>query len=257
IFQEAQNNQVDFADLLDSNASKGSIAVACLNSESAAYPIDLLLQLKNRIAYLALVDGACNLFYDNQMLCKEFEPQLVTGDFDSVRPEVLQYYKDLPSTEVIPTPDQDRTDFDKCLSCLLDSQRLNLNKEIACILVLGGLGGRVDHTFGNLHTLVKWSSQCKPRIYFATQHDLWVCLPPCQESVECRLLRPRQGKYAGLIPLDQPCLNVYTSGLKWNLAGDTLSFTGLVSTSNEAVDELIIARWSGGHLLITVTYELT
>jgi thiamine pyrophosphokinase len=44
-------------------------------------------------------------------------PDLVTGDFDSASPDLLKLLAEL-GTNVVPTPDQDETDFTKCLKVL-------------------------------------------------------------------------------------------------------------------------------------------
>lgn len=41
------------------------------------------------------VDGAANGVYSHPDISRsEFMPTLVSGDFDSIRPEVLQFYRD-------------------------------------------------------------------------------------------------------------------------------------------------------------------
>ena len=49
----------------------------------------------------------------------EFLPDIVTGDFDSAKPEILQAYKQ-KGVEVIGTPDQNQTDFTKSLRIVVD-----------------------------------------------------------------------------------------------------------------------------------------
>lgn len=102
------------------------------------------------------------------------------GDLDSIRPSVREYYEKLGVT-VLQDPDQYSTDFTKCLTYLnahaaeiiasprqrkdnpekQDSKSLerNLattsqpNQSLLEIVILGGLGGRVDQAFSQVHHL--------------------------------------------------------------------------------------------------------
>lgn len=65
------------------------------------------------------IDGGGNVIYD--LLCKtkldnndEFLPHIVSGDFDSIRSEVLSTYRNR-KVKIIHTPDQDEPDFFKGL----------------------------------------------------------------------------------------------------------------------------------------------
>ena len=59
-----------------------------------------------------LVDGGANQVADS--LGTDLLPDLITGDLDSIRPEVRRAYADR-GVPVVETPDQDRTDFTKAL----------------------------------------------------------------------------------------------------------------------------------------------
>ena len=53
-----------------------------------------------------------------------------------------------------------------------------------------------------------------------------------------------EGPTCGLVPIFGRCETVTTSGLKWNLDGDTSEFGGLVSTSNRVMDEVVTVESS-------------
>lgn len=93
------------------------------------------------------------------------------------------------------------------------------------ILVLGALGGRLDHTLANLNTLY-----CYPHLNIT----LW------GEGNLVRLLRAGkseikpsrlEGPTCGLVPLARPA-TASSKGLKWDLDNTHMCFRGLLSTSN-------------------------
>lgn len=71
---------------------------------------------------------------------------LVVGDFDSCNGIIPQHLK----TIVVPV-EKDDTDLQLAL-------KLAVEKEPKKITILGGIGGRVDHTIGNIQNIVHYSS---------------------------------------------------------------------------------------------------
>ena len=146
--------------------------------------------------------------------------------------------------------DQDSTDLCKCLS-YIDEHKLGASsgprdgsgmpiqessaedgsapraaRPAHHILVLGAMGGRLDHTLSNLNALYMFRHL---HITLWGEGNLVRLLP--QGRTVIRPLRPVEGPSCGLVPLTGPA-TASSSGLKWNLNSTRLEVGGLISTCN-------------------------
>ena len=76
-----------------------------------------------------LIDGGGNVLYDllfaeSRENCTEALPNVVCGDFDSIRKDVFEFFK-TRNVEIINTPDQDEPDSFKGLKILAKSTNVN------------------------------------------------------------------------------------------------------------------------------------
>ncbi|PGH36700.1 thiamine pyrophosphokinase [[Emmonsia] crescens] len=136
--------------------------------------------LKKHASFTICADGGANRLY-NLMRASGREsielPDAIVGDLDSISPEVRKHYEDL-HVPVIHDPDQYSTDVTKCLcylrshtqSIIAPSNNKNGTAAAAAattttatiaerhhrhidVLLLGGLGGRVDQAFSLINHL--------------------------------------------------------------------------------------------------------
>ncbi|CAH1775518.1 unnamed protein product [Owenia fusiformis] len=172
------------------------------------------------------VDGGANSIYDAD---NSLVPDIVTGDFDSIRPEVKEYYTQKGCT-VTHTDDQDYTDFTKSLAITTKLIR-EKSLDVSCIVALFCMDNRLDHIFGNMVSLYDAKQMTDLPVYTLAGKSLACLLSKGKHTLEVDT--GIEGEYCGLIPLGKPC-HVTTTGLKWNLpvGDDPLQFGGLVSTSN-------------------------
>ena len=194
--------------------------------------------LWNKAALKVLVDGGANRWMD---LGLTPNADLLTGDFDSIRPEVKAKFD---ASKVIETPDQNNTDFTKSL---LEISKLD--RELDYVLVFVENSGRLDHIFSLFETLFHAQNIEKlPPVVLVSSTSLTWLLAPGKHTIRTTDHRLS----CGLIPLGEACKNVTTTGLKWNLNGDTLAFGHLVSTSNTFDPEIgRVTVETDGHLLWT------
>ncbi|KZV33773.1 hypothetical protein F511_09444 [Dorcoceras hygrometricum] len=235
-----------------------------LVSRSSDYALVLLNQRLPRFTPLlwkhsqfrVCADGGANRVYDELPLLfpeaepldirKRYKPDLIKGDMDSIRAEVLEFYKNEGTEIVDASDDQDTTDLHKCVAYIRDLP--DLSKENLCILVAGALGGRFDHEVGNINVLCRFSNT---RIVLLSD-DCLIQLLPHSHHHEIHIQPSVEGPHCGLVPIGGPSKSTSTTGLKWNLSNTEMRFGGLISTSNIVEEDIVTVR-SDSDLLWTIS----
>lgn len=171
------------------------------------------------------IDGAYNHFEKNNIF-----PDLVTGDFDSINT--------IPNTvEVVNTPDQNYTDFDKALLILKDRGYFHID-------VYGGSGKEHDHFLGNISTAIQWKNTLK--ITFFDDFGTYFFI---EKSFEINNIKNRT---ISLIPLPT-ATNISTKGLKYALKNEDLIFGERIGTRNKASENTVEISFETGNLLIYIS----
>ncbi|KAH9610298.1 hypothetical protein KSS87_023418 [Heliosperma pusillum] len=238
-----------------------------LPSDSLNYALIILNQRLPRFAPLLwkhakirlCADGGANRLFDEMPLFfpdlnpidvrQRYKPDVIKGDMDSIRGDVLDYYTKQGCDTIDESHDQDTTDLHKCIAHISnstpDSEKSNL-----CILVTGALGGRFDHEAGNINVLYRFSGV---RITLLSDDCLIQILPKTHHH-EIHIQSSVVGPHCGLIPIGMPSTSTTTSGLKWNLSDTEMKFGGLVSTSNLVTGEIVTVN-SDSDLLWTISIK--
>ena len=81
-------------------------------------------------------------------------PTHLVGDFDTIRPDILEKYRNRPDVRVHAyDPEKDNTDTD--IAVLLAIRLCEGKEKESKIHILGALGSRADHMLANLMLLLK------------------------------------------------------------------------------------------------------
>lgn len=156
-------------------------------------------------------------------------------------------------TKIIEDPDQNSTDFTKCVKFLREKVFPRLRRP-SNILCLGGLGGRVDQGLSQLHHLYmeqRDSHYNNGRVYLLSTEAITFVLKKGRHRI--RVHDPNAailGKHIGIIPLREPSI-ITTKGLEWDVTDWPTEFGGQISTSNH-VREDVVEIATTGDVLFTV-----
>jgi len=173
---------------------------------------------------ICATDGAYQFLEKNNIT-----PNFISGDFDSV--------KTLPEhIEVIHTPNQNYTDFDKILQILLERGYKNIH-------VFGASGKEQDHFLGNLHTAIQWEKKLK--LTFFDNHGAYFLADNITELSNCK------GKTVSLVPFPK-ATSIVTKGLQYPLNKEVLSFGGRIGTRNKAIENEVTITFETGCLFIFI-----
>ncbi|ELR21529.1 thiamine pyrophosphokinase [Acanthamoeba castellanii str. Neff] len=166
---------------------------------------------------------------------RRFVPDVITGDMDSLRPSVMEYYRS-KGTAIVQSRDQDTTDLEKCVLQIKDIEHKK-GQTFTNLCVVGGLGGNFSHELANVNILFKYRQR---RIFLLSDLNLTFLLVPGRHIIHTNIaLRPQDKRriFCSLVPLGTQCRSITTKGLRWDLALASMEFGGLVSTSNEMAAE--------------------
>lgn len=221
----------------------------------------ITISLWEKACFRICADGGANQLYDclpKLLHCEDptelrtkYKPDVIKGDLDSIRPEVKAFYEGIGTIVVDESHDQDTTDLHKCISYVLNNHTWNDDKpDQLRILVVGALGGRLDHEFGNLNVVFSFP---RNRIILLSDESMAFLLSKeftHKIHINCAI----EGPHCGLIPLGVPSSSTTTTGLKWNLEATSMEFGGLISVCNQLEGEFVTVV-SDTDLLWTVTIE--
>ncbi|KAL7730049.1 hypothetical protein ACLKA6_009336 [Drosophila palustris] len=175
-------------------------------------------------------------------------PDLITGDFDSITEETIEFFK---STPKINTPDQNATDFTKAFTVL---QPVMQQRKVHDVVVFHDSSGRLDQVMANINTLYKMQKD-NCNVYLLSGDSITWLLRPGKHTIQVPLDLVAKQRWCSLMPVGSTSHNVTTTGLKWNLYHAQMEFGGMVSTSNTYSTEFVQVQTDGNLIWSMGAYD--
>lgn len=161
-------------------------------------------------------------------------PQLLCGDADSTGKNYWQRAQKLQIPTLKFNPAKDDTDLQLLLTQLPQEQAL---------LITGIWGGRFDHLFSNVYSLLAYKAKTGVPVIMADDKELMVLL----QSGESLEFTPQQNLEAlSLLPLADCCVSL--SGVRWPLQRAELKQSRPYSISNEITAPVVQAACYNGYV---------
>ncbi|MBE6736343.1 MAG: thiamine diphosphokinase [Clostridia bacterium] len=176
-------------------------------------------------------------------------PVYLIGDYDSGTPPTEAEQAAASGLVVLPTV-KDMTDSEAAID-------LAVSRGYDVIHVLGGLGGRFDHSMGNLGMLAKYVEDPRVKeLWFEDGQNRVFMKTPGTFRVPARGPENRFD-YFGLIAYSGAVEGLTITGAKYPLAGHTLTPDTTLGVSNEVAKDAPFAEVSHtkGHLLVILSKD--
>lgn len=187
--------------------------------------------------YIISVDGAIKYVFKMDIV-----PDIALGDFDSIEPGLLEIIKEknIPM-ETFPCK-KDKTDTELAID-------LAIEKGSSDIILLGGLGSRIDHSFTNLALMARL----------------------CRKGIKCRVFNENNDCYfikdkiifnniekiynISIVPISSEVVVKKTEGLYYPLENATIPLGSSWGVSNVAIEDKVCIEISKGIAMIILARD--
>ena len=191
------------------------------------------LILSSGFEVIIAADRGMDFLYEHKIT-----PDIIVGDFDSVKNEALSYFKEKGMSDIhVLNPEKDDTDSECALQIALDHGADH-------IIIIGATGTRIDHVLGNISLLGKAMSEGKMAELLDTHNRIRMI------NNELEIEKNKQyGKYVSIIPV---CKNnkITLEGFKYPLKDYTFEGFNTLGISNEIVDDIAKITVNEGQYIV-------
>ncbi|EOS78711.1 thiamine pyrophosphokinase [Dorea sp. 5-2] len=188
------------------------------------------------------VDKGMEFLYQHQ-----FMPDYIVGDFDSVREEIRDYYKNeahVPVREYNPVKDASDTEMAIRLAMTLGSKD---------ITILGATGGRIDHLWANVQSLmIPFKAGIEAKI--VDRQNMITIIGGGETHIR---KSEAFGPYFSVFPLGEEIFGFNISGAKYPLKNHILRPYDSLCVSNQIADDSdeAVISFAMGHVILMETRD--
>ena len=170
-------------------------------------------------------------------------PHYILGDFDSIAPEVLEYYENsgIPVERYQPEKDATDTRIGLELALKLKSRE---------IFLLGATGGRLDHYMANLKSLLIPLEQGVQTWILDSQNVITVLDHGIKISREQQF-----GKYISFFSMGDKAEGITLAGFKYPLKNFTMVNSDEIGVSNELIEDMGEITFRSGIILMIMSKD--
>jgi len=191
----------------------------------------LLKSYLEKVEFIIAADRGSECLYNYGII-----PDLLLGDFDSTKKEILDYLK-LQTKEVLEfPPEKDYTDTE---IAIMEAIKRGAKK----IYLFGAIGTRMDHTLGNIGLLLNARKKGVVLEIIDDNNRLYL-------SEKKMILHGECGENISFHALCDKVTNFTIKGAKYNLESYDMSLLDPRAICNEFVDTKIEISYEDGELLI-------
>lgn len=184
--------------------------------------------------YIIGVDHGLEFLYKHQIT-----PDYIVGDFDSLVPEILEYYKALKQVPIREfNPVKDATDTEIAV-------RYALEQRDGDLLILGATGTRIDHVIGNIQVL-KIAYDAGRKAVILDSHNR---IQLVEKEITLRA-KEAFGKYFSVFPLGGCIEDFNIKGAKYPLTHHRLTPYDSLCVSNQIEGEQAEICFSEGLVIL-------
>ncbi|ADD02565.1 MAG: thiamine pyrophosphokinae [Thermoanaerobacter sp.] len=187
--------------------------------------------LTKEVDIVICADGGANHAYQMKL-----KPHLIVGDLDSIKEEVLEFYKNKGVKIEKYSPMKDETDTQLAMIKAIELGA----KEI---IFTGVFGERFDHSYANLSLLLYLLNRNIKGKIINEKNEIYLI----DKFLE---IEGKKGELLSLIPYSKDVKGIYTKGLFYALSGQSMDLEMPYGISNVFIEDKATIKIEEGLLLV-------